>query len=267
MKTLKTLSLTFCVAATALTALGQDGGAQPDEQAKLEKLSPQVAQQLGRMLARDWKNQPEWAQEMTALLQGRGMGMNQGWFRPSQTRYGWLWLVTTFDSNLDNSISADEFPNIDRKMLLFARLDRNRDGTISKADFGRPAFSRGAMMANELFYQWDFDSNGKVSKDEISLFFRAADQDNSGFVTTEDLTRALTPPPQPARSGGPPPRPSANYWLNMLLSGQLGSLTEGPKLGQPAPNFELATLDGKRRIKLSSYRGKKPVVLIFGSFT
>lgn len=40
-----------------------------------------------------------------------------------------------------------------------------------------------------------------------------------------------------------------------------------PKVGEQAPDFELSTLDGKRKIKLSSYRGKKPVVLVFGSYT
>jgi hypothetical protein len=40
-----------------------------------------------------------------------------------------------------------------------------------------------------------------------------------------------------------------------------------PKVGQIAPDFELRTADGKKRVRLSSFRGKKPVVLIFGSHT
>ena len=40
-----------------------------------------------------------------------------------------------------------------------------------------------------------------------------------------------------------------------------------PKVGEMAPDFELKTTDGKRSVKLSSFRGKQPVVLIFGSFT
>ena len=40
-----------------------------------------------------------------------------------------------------------------------------------------------------------------------------------------------------------------------------------PKVGEMAPDFELKTADGKRSVKLSSFRGKQPVVLIFGSFT
>lgn len=35
------------------------------------------------------------------------------------------------------------------------------------------------------------------------------------------------------------------------------------RLGKPAPDFELATVGGKQKIKLSDYRGKKSVVLVF----
>ena len=39
------------------------------------------------------------------------------------------------------------------------------------------------------------------------------------------------------------------------------------KAGDAAPDFELKTLDGKKSVKLSSFRGKRPVALIFGSYT
>ena len=39
------------------------------------------------------------------------------------------------------------------------------------------------------------------------------------------------------------------------------------KEGQAAPDFTLKSPDGKRTFKLSSFKGKKPVVLIFGSYT
>ena len=40
-----------------------------------------------------------------------------------------------------------------------------------------------------------------------------------------------------------------------------------PKVGEPAPDFMLKTPDGKRSVQLSSFRGKRPVVLVFGSYT
>jgi len=37
--------------------------------------------------------------------------------------------------------------------------------------------------------------------------------------------------------------------------------------GDMAPDFKLKTMDGKRTVKLRQFRGKRPVVLIFGSYT
>lgn len=39
------------------------------------------------------------------------------------------------------------------------------------------------------------------------------------------------------------------------------------KVGDPAPDFTLRTVDGEREVRLSDYHGKKPVVLVFGSYT
>ena len=37
--------------------------------------------------------------------------------------------------------------------------------------------------------------------------------------------------------------------------------------GDSAPDFSLPTLDHKNTVRLSSFRGSKPVVLVFGSYT
>lgn len=39
------------------------------------------------------------------------------------------------------------------------------------------------------------------------------------------------------------------------------------KVGDLAPDFSLQTHDKKQRVQLSSFRGQKPVVLVFGSYT
>jgi hypothetical protein len=49
----------------------------------------------------------------------------------------------------------------------------------------------------------------------------------------------------------------------MWLWARNGSL----RLGDPAPDFTLPTYDHQSRITLSSFRGQKPVVLVFGSYT
>jgi hypothetical protein len=39
------------------------------------------------------------------------------------------------------------------------------------------------------------------------------------------------------------------------------------RVGDAAPDFDLQTLDKSGRVQLSSFRGRQPVVLIFGSYT
>jgi len=40
-----------------------------------------------------------------------------------------------------------------------------------------------------------------------------------------------------------------------------------PKVGEPRPDFELERHDGGGYVRLSSYQGDRPVVLVFGSLT
>ncbi len=40
-----------------------------------------------------------------------------------------------------------------------------------------------------------------------------------------------------------------------------------PKAGDMAPDFELHDMDGKNPVRLSDFRGKRPVALLFGNHT
>ena len=42
---------------------------------------------------------------------------------------------------------------------------------------------------------------------------------------------------------------------------------QAPKKGELAPDFELRDASGGNPVRLSGFRGKNPVALIFGSFT
>ena len=42
---------------------------------------------------------------------------------------------------------------------------------------------------------------------------------------------------------------------------------KGPKAGDVAPVFKLMSLDGKESFDLEFFKGKRPVVLFFGSYT
>ncbi len=54
---------------------------------------------------------------------------------------------------------------------------------------------------------------------------------------------------------------------NEELSWQLKSDLQSPKVGDLAPDFELQDPQGESRERLSDYRGKRPVALVFGSYT
>jgi len=43
--------------------------------------------------------------------------------------------------------------------------------------------------------------------------------------------------------------------------------TKAPAVGDEAPDFELPLRGTSERVRLSRYRGKRPVALIFGSYT
>ena len=40
-----------------------------------------------------------------------------------------------------------------------------------------------------------------------------------------------------------------------------------PRVGDMAPDFELTDTSGQHQVRLSDFRGQKPVALVFGSFT
>jgi thiol-disulfide isomerase/thioredoxin len=70
-------------------------------------------------------------------------------------------------------------------------------------------------------------------------------------------------------SGGflPGDAPSTETLLKGLFAGEVGSLQEGPAIGDDAPDFTLQTQDSSQTIQLSKVIGEKPVVLCFGNFT
>ena len=51
------------------------------------------------------------------------------------------------------------------------------------------------------------------------------------------------------------------------IRGGLTDLDAHPKVGEKAPDFTLASPDGKSSVTLSQRIGSKPVVLVFGSYT
>ncbi len=52
-----------------------------------------------------------------------------------------------------------------------------------------------------------------------------------------------------------------------LMPGQLALNKLAPREGDLAPDFTLLDIPGEESVTLSDFRGKKPVALVFGSFT
>lgn len=235
-----------------------------------ENLSPENRKKFGEMLGTDWKDRPEWAEMMIALLKGEPMRPGVGWLKPSEKKYDFTWLADLLDSDVDGQISKDEMPkDLAGAEQLFARLDRDNDGEVRLADFDYAARQQPTppqMMSQFLFYQLDADSNGRVSPEELTDFFKGADKDKTDFLTVDDLYREFSNTfnnPSGAGDAMPPP----DKMLTMFFRGELGVFESGPNIGDVAPDFTLPTQDGKQKITLSQNRGQRPTLLIFGNFT
>jgi hypothetical protein len=211
--------------------------------------------------------QREAVRMFAAIFEGSQMGPGEGWFGPGQSRYGWDWLARRYDADDDGVITAEEFAGPPE---LFERLDRNRDGELKPEDCDwsdNAPFVRQQMQAGQWFSRIDKSSNGRITPEEWQQFFEKL-AGEKGYVSRDDLRAGLFPP-APRASAAPPGSdgPTMEVLLKGLLFGELGSLREGPVINGQGPDFELETQDGKRTIRLSTFRDQKPVVLVFGSFT
>src|SRR5262249_41161002 len=214
----------------------------------------------------------EFVEMASAILSGSRMGPNDGWFHPSRSRYDWNWLAARHGLDGKGTIARQQFRG---PADLFARLDRDGDGVLTADDFDsspKSAFRRQASPATQLFQKLDTDSNGRISPAEWEALFKQLAK-GKDYLTADDLRALLSPPapgkmasqakPPAGKGGGPTPL----LLLAGLLTGEIGSPFEGPRPGLRAPDFRLRTHDGRKEIALADYRGEKPVVLIFGSFT
>ncbi len=123
---------------------------------------------------------------------------------------------------------------------------------LAPAGEPRPASPGGALAPDPV---WDFlrekydaDEDGRIERREYRRGDRAfahLDADADGAVTTADF---------------------APEWSGVPRTRDFAYGEGGPELGDPAPDFRLPSTSGEE-LALSSFRGKKPVVLVFGSFT
>lgn len=201
---------------------------------------------------------------LLSILQGSQMGPGGGWFGPAQTKYDFGWLSKNCKLEGVSEISKENFPASE---ALFRVLDRDRDGLIQPMDLDwspKNPMVEQAYQLNRIFRRIDSKGSGAISREQWLAFFEKASQ-GSDILTSEDFSGTLLA----GFSGSfmPGDRPDPSQLVRGLFAGEIGSMFEGPKIGQQAPWFKLRKAQGQGSIELSSLIGDKPVVLVFGNFT
>ena len=119
----------------------------------------------------------------------------------------------------------------------------------------RPNTQAQQNMPRIVIRMLDLNNDGQISVKEYMKFFIDADQDDSGSASRQEMMDQMGKRRQEMGRGRP-------------QGARRGpQRTPGPDVGQDAPDFALKTLDGKRTVKLSDFKGKERVVLVFGSYT
>lgn len=244
-----------------------------------EPLDMKRVAQIPGLLKRagDWAMQREFTHMLFSMANPASMmGGKGGWWKPGQSRYDWQWLADRYDREGEGRIGREQLMALNGGAGLFNRLDRDRDGYITSDDLDwsdKSEYLKQGQQGSMLFYMLDANSNGRISKEEWDqVFDRLAKE--KGYISQDDVRELFRKPPPPVAKGPKDPKkdgkfagPSMKVLLYGLLTGELGSMLEGPRVNETAPDFKLSTHDGKQQFALSQFRGKKPVVLIFGSFT
>ena len=170
-------------------------------------------------------------------------------------------MLTRYDINKDGKLTESEVSN-QRMWQRIVRADKDEDGSLTKQelqslgnDRGRSSRSRGGDSAWKfLADKYDTNKDGRITTDEYQRdqdTFLRLDRNKDGALSAEDWTDSSD-----SKSPG----------NNRSESRNNRSRNKAPEWGQFAPDFELTFVnDAKKTARLSSYRGKKPVALIFGS--
>jgi hypothetical protein len=207
---------------------------------------------------------PESVRLLMSIAATGTMGNTEGWFGPARTRYTWQWLLQLHGAGATKGITRAQFRGPPE---WFARLDRDKNGTITADDLDwsdQSAYQQRAALAARLFRHMNTSGDGKLTEHEWLAFFKKAAKDK-GQLSADELRDALlsTMDTPPRKGGGP----STELLVRGLFRCEIGSLSEGPRVDQPAPDFLLRTYDGKERLHLIDQSAGKPTVLVFGNYT
>lgn len=157
-------------------------------------------------------------------------------------------MFSRFDQNADGFLAKDEAPEFMQQRFdqMLQRMDKDKDGKLSKAEFvegagtfrrmrdGQPGGAEGGPRppGAALFLILDTDRDGKISKDELAKaaeHLAKLDKNSDGFITPDEL---------PA---GPPPG---------ALGGRArrGQADGAPPAGRGAEFFSQFDKDGDKKL-------------------
>lgn len=209
---------------------------------------------------------PEAVRMLVEIAHGGDMGPQGGWFGPAQSKYSLEWLLSVHGKEKGARLKADDFRGLPHWLT---RVDRNQDGVVTPEDLDwsdRSPWVQQANLINRFFRAMDPDNDGFVMEGEWQSVFRRIAQGQEA-ISADDLTDSLLAGTGSPSGSAPVDGPSRNVLLRGLIGGEIGSLKEGPNVGETAPDFDLKTHDGKGSVHLADLLGKQPIVLVFGNFT
>src|SRR5262249_32865307 len=152
---------------------------------------------------------------------GSQMGPGEGWFGPVETRYNWQWLAKRcgVDPAAKSGIARKKVPGSD---ALFARLDRDKDGTITPGDFGwshRNPYVQASTMVNRSCRKLNAKGPGQLTKDELLQSFTETAH-GKDHRSPDDFRNALL---AGWGSGGKPSdMPTQAVLIRGLFAGEIG---------------------------------------------
>lgn len=138
----------------------------------------------------------------------------------------------------------------------------------------RPDMQSQQFMPRVIMRMLDLNKDGQISLKEYMKFFTDLDKNEDGAASQQELMDEMSKRRQtmgggrpPAGSGRPPEGSGRPRQGRGPQEGQIPQQGSGPNVGDDAPDFALISLDGKRTVKLSDFKGRETVVLVFGSYT
>ena len=136
----------------------------------------------------------------------------------------------------------------------------------------------GGLTPQMIMKDSDTNGDGKLTREEWlgpPGTFDLVDENSDGFVTLQEIEARPPGGGPPGGKGGPLPgsmqkgKKESKRDLSPAAAerAKRQQLDTGPKVGDIAPTFTLMSLDGKEATDLAKFKGRKPVVLFFGSYS